>query len=422
MLEENDYESWKIRIERYIKGKTHEDAYDSDVDDETMRAAASIFYGLIYHQLQLYDPSVDQYLATNDRQMFPTEASPDSLCLIPTSACLILLRYFMNWTNKLKDFFVPKRIVPENIVIDSALILLVKLVSCVKECLEGNIPVKKDKYSSLKDSRMMGMKPAAGVSKTQSKSDNQKSRVLPSKNAKPTEMHLHAIKRIFRYLKGTLNMGLWYPKDSGFALTAFADADYAGCFQGQPVDDSIADKIETTKHITSEAHQVNTPQRLQDKETSTVYGVSVGPFCIVGPSAVLGNNCKLHPRIHVCRNTELGDKCILMSGAIVGDNLPGKTIIGCNNVIGHHVVVGIKCQEIKYKAGNECFLEVGDNNEIREHVSIHRSSKPCDRTVIGDNNLIIGSCHIAHDCKVGSNNIFANNTLLAGHVLVEVSP
>nr|GEZ33523.1 uncharacterized mitochondrial protein AtMg00810-like [Tanacetum cinerariifolium] len=47
--------------------------------------------------------------------------------------------------------------------------------------------------------------------------------------AKPTEKHLHAIKRIFQYLKGTLNMGLWYPKDSGFALTAFADADYAGC-------------------------------------------------------------------------------------------------------------------------------------------------------------------------------------------------
>ncbi|GJU89751.1 hypothetical protein Tco_1302174 [Tanacetum coccineum] len=47
--------------------------------------------------------------------------------------------------------------------------------------------------------------------------------------AKPTEMHLTAIKRIFRYLKGTINMGLWYPKDSGFELKAFADADYAGC-------------------------------------------------------------------------------------------------------------------------------------------------------------------------------------------------
>nr|GEX24960.1 uncharacterized mitochondrial protein AtMg00810-like [Tanacetum cinerariifolium] len=47
--------------------------------------------------------------------------------------------------------------------------------------------------------------------------------------AKPTEKHLYAIKRIFRYLKGTLNIGLWYPKDSGFTLTAFIDADYAGC-------------------------------------------------------------------------------------------------------------------------------------------------------------------------------------------------
>nr|GEU99100.1 uncharacterized mitochondrial protein AtMg00810-like [Tanacetum cinerariifolium] len=47
--------------------------------------------------------------------------------------------------------------------------------------------------------------------------------------AKPTEKHLHAIKRIFRYLKGTLSMGLWYLKDFGFVLTAFADAEYAGC-------------------------------------------------------------------------------------------------------------------------------------------------------------------------------------------------
>ncbi|KAJ0724150.1 putative acyl-[acyl-carrier-protein]--UDP-N-acetylglucosamine O-acyltransferase [Helianthus annuus] len=148
-------------------------------------------------------------------------------------------------------------------------------------------------------------------------------------------------------------------------------------------------------------------------------GVSIGPFCTVGSSVMLGNHCKLHPGSHVFGNTKLGDKCVLMSGAVVGDNIPGKTIIGCNNVIGHHAVVGIKCQDMKYKLGNECFLQVGDNNEIREHVSIHRSSKPCDRTVIGDNNLIMGSCHIAHDCKVGSNNIFANNTLLAGHVLVE---
>lgn len=74
---------------------------------------------------------------------------------------------------------------------------------------------------------------------------------------------------------------------------------------------------------------------------------------------------------------------------------------------------------MKYKLGDECFLHIGDDNEIREYVSIHRSSKSTDKTVIGSKNLIMGSCHIAHDCKVGSNNIFANTTLLAGHVVVE---
>ncbi|XP_028115036.1 probable acyl-[acyl-carrier-protein]--UDP-N-acetylglucosamine O-acyltransferase, mitochondrial isoform X2 [Camellia sinensis] len=148
-------------------------------------------------------------------------------------------------------------------------------------------------------------------------------------------------------------------------------------------------------------------------------GVSIGPFCTVGSSAKLGNSCQLYPGSHIFGNTELGDHCILMSGAVVGDDLPGHTVIGCNNVIGHHSLVGIKCQDMKYKSGDECFLEIGDNNEIREYASIHRSSKPSEKTVIGDNNLIMGSCHIAHDCKVGNNNIFANNTLLAGHVVVE---
>lgn len=82
-------------------------------------------------------------------------------------------------------------------------------------------------------------------------------------------------------------------------------------------------------------------------------------------------------------------------------------------------MVGIRCQDMKYKPGDECFLDIGDNNDIREHSSIHRSSKSSDVTAISDNNLIMGSCHIAHDCKIGNNNIFANNTLLAGHVVVE---
>ncbi|KAL6845063.1 hypothetical protein ACP4OV_024558 [Aristida adscensionis] len=148
-------------------------------------------------------------------------------------------------------------------------------------------------------------------------------------------------------------------------------------------------------------------------------GVMIGPFCTIGPSAKIGDACQLHAGCHVMGDTELGEGCVVLSGAILGADIPGRTIIGENNVVGHYAVVGVKCQDLKYKPGDECFLHVGSNNEIREYCSIHRSSKSCDRTVIGDNNLIMGSCHIAHDCKIGNNNIFANNTLFAGHVVVE---
>ncbi|PON50437.1 UDP-3-O-[3-hydroxymyristoyl] glucosamine N-acyltransferase LpxD [Parasponia andersonii] len=148
-------------------------------------------------------------------------------------------------------------------------------------------------------------------------------------------------------------------------------------------------------------------------------GVSIGPFCTVGSSAKLGNGCKLYSGSHIYGNTELGEHCVLMTGAVVGDDLPGRTVMGCNNIVGHYAVVGLRCQDLKYKPGDECFLDVGENNDIREQTSIHRSSKSSDRTVIGNNNLIMGSSHIAHDCKLGNNNIFANHTRLAGHVVVE---
>ncbi|CAN1329313.1 Probable acyl-[acyl-carrier-protein]--UDP-N-acetylglucosamine O-acyltransferase, mitochondrial [Linum perenne] len=151
-------------------------------------------------------------------------------------------------------------------------------------------------------------------------------------------------------------------------------------------------------------------------------GVSIGQFCTVGPSAKLGNGCHLYPGSNVVGDTEIGERCVLMAHAVVGaDDLPGRTVLGANNIVGHHAVIGVKCQDLKYKLGEECFLHIGDNNEIREFTSIHRSSKSDSKTVIGDNNLIMGSCHIAHDCNIGNHNIFANNTLLAGHVVVEVS-
>ncbi|KAL2644949.1 hypothetical protein R1flu_012536 [Riccia fluitans] len=148
-------------------------------------------------------------------------------------------------------------------------------------------------------------------------------------------------------------------------------------------------------------------------------GVEIGAFCTVGPKVKLGNGCILHPGSHVFGDTLLGENCVLFTGAVVGADIPGKVVIGNNNLIGYHAVVGVKCQDMKYKEGDECTLYIGENNDIREFVSIHRSSKPDDETRVGNDNLIMGSCHIAHDCKIGNRNIFANGTLLGGHVTVE---
>ncbi|OEL28346.1 putative acyl-[acyl-carrier-protein]--UDP-N-acetylglucosamine O-acyltransferase, mitochondrial [Dichanthelium oligosanthes] len=182
------------------------------------------------------------------------------------------------------------------------------------------------------------------------------------------------------------------------------------------------------------------PAAVVHPDASIGQGVSIGPFCTVGPSARIGDACQLHAGSHVVGDTELGEGCVVQTDLNLksifwyivetkkdilnigwNKNIPGQTIIGDKNVIGHYAVVGVKCQDLKYKTGDECFLHIGRSNEIREYCSIHRSSKSCDCTVIGDNNLIMGSCHIAHDCKIGNKNIFANNTLFAGHVVVEVS-
>ncbi|KAL3535636.1 hypothetical protein ACH5RR_004097 [Cinchona calisaya] len=201
----------------------------------------------------------------------------------------------------------------------------------------------------------------------------------------------------------------------GLTFRRFSSSSSLPCFPEEDKQNGTAKRDPSHHNRPSFIH----PSAIVHPNAILGQGVSIGPFCTIGPSVKLGNACQLYPGSHVFGNTEFGDNCILMIGAVVGDDLPGHTVIGCNNTIGHHAVIGTKCQDMKYKPGTECFLEIGANNEIREHTSIHRSSKPSEITVIGDSNLIMGSCHIAHDCKVGNNNIFANNTLLAGHVVVE---
>lgn len=123
--------------------------------------------------------------------------------------------------------------------------------------------------------------------------------------------------------------------------------------------------------------------------------VVIGPFCVIEPETVIGDRCRLESRAVIKTGTVLGENNWVFEGAVLGGmpqhvhmpERPGKVVIGSGNV-------------------------------IRENCTIHRALEEEDATLVGDNNLLMANVHIAHDCRVGNNTIFANNVLLAGHVTV----
>lgn len=126
-------------------------------------------------------------------------------------------------------------------------------------------------------------------------------------------------------------------------------------------------------------------------------GVSIGPYSIIGPHVDIGENTWIGP--HVVIN--------------------GPTQIGSNNRIFQFSSIGDIPQDKKYK-GEQSKLIIGNDNTIREYVTINRGTE-LDRgcTTLGDRNWIMAYVHIAHDCIVESDTIFANGATLAGHVVVE---
>jgi len=136
------------------------------------------------------------------------------------------------------------------------------------------------------------------------------------------------------------------------------------------------------------------PQALVDSKAELAEDVQVGPFAIIGPDVKIG------------------------AGTVVGPHaiLKGPTTVGMRNRIFQFASVGEDCQDKKYK-GESTELVIGDDNIIREGVTLHRGTFQ-DRgiTHIGSNNLFMCYVHVAHDCVVGDNIVMANNTAIAGHV------
>ena len=135
---------------------------------------------------------------------------------------------------------------------------------------------------------------------------------------------------------------------------------------------------------------------------------------IISKNAKLGENVSVGAYSIIGDDVEIGDNTVIHSHVVV----KGPSIIGKNNEIFQFSSVGEDCQDKKY-AGEPTRLEIGDNNVIRENVTIHRGTiQDQSLTKIGSNNLFMAYTHVAHDCMIGDNVIFANNASVAGHVHV----
>lgn len=121
---------------------------------------------------------------------------------------------------------------------------------------------------------------------------------------------------------------------------------------------------------------------------------TIGAYCIVGEQVTIGADSVLHSHVVVKKYTRIGKRNEIFQFASIGED----------------------CQDLKYK-GEITWLEIGDDNRIREACSLHRGTiQDKGLTKIGNRNLLMVNTHVAHDCVIGDNNVIANNVGIAGHV------
>ncbi len=134
-----------------------------------------------------------------------------------------------------------------------------------------------------------------------------------------------------------------------------------------------------------------------DPKAEISSNVAIGPFSVIGPDVQIESGTVLHSHV----------------------NIVGNTKIGKNNQIYPFSSIGTPPQDLKYK-GEKNSLVIGHNNKFREYVNINPGTEQGGKvTRIGDNNLFMVYCHVAHDCKISNNVVLANNVQVGGHVTIE---
>ena len=140
----------------------------------------------------------------------------------------------------------------------------------------------------------------------------------------------------------------------------------------------------------------------------------ISPLAYIDPEAQIGQNVEIAPFVFIDRNVVIGDNNKIMSGAKI---LYGSRI-GQGNTIFPGAVIGAIPQDLKFH-GEETTAEVGDNNLIRENVTINRGTAAKGKTVVGNNNLLMEGVHVAHDARIGNGCIIGNSTKMAGEIVID---
>ena len=134
-----------------------------------------------------------------------------------------------------------------------------------------------------------------------------------------------------------------------------------------------------------------------DRRAKISSNVNIGPYSIIGPDVEIEENTIIHSHV----------------------NLEGNTKIGKNNQIFPFSSIGTPPQDLKYK-GEKNSIIIGNNNKLREYVNINPGTEQGGGvTKIGNNNLLMVYCHVAHDCNVSNNIVLANNVQVGGHVVIQ---
>jgi UDP-N-acetylglucosamine acyltransferase len=138
------------------------------------------------------------------------------------------------------------------------------------------------------------------------------------------------------------------------------------------------------------------PTAIVSKKAQLPDDLEVGPYSIIGDNVKIGEGTKIGAFCVIEGNTTIGKRCKIFTGAVIG-SIP---------------------QDLKYK-GEKSFLEIGDDNIIREYCTFNPGTGEGGKTIVGNGNLFMAYSHVAHDCVIGNKCIIANVGTLAGHVTVE---